>query len=146
MADKLQIRTPHSTWMLASVLGALCLHGVCWFTVRIFTGDLDPIGETQRQMTFALGWMVGSVAIWRVTPPSSRLRAWSIALLCAVFVTLLGNVGALLRFAQGGVQFNSGFLTAFGVYRGLKGLGEIALGIPSAIVLQLVALARPKPA
>ncbi len=146
MTDTLQIRTPHSTWMIVAALAAMLLHGACWFIVQIVIGTSDAIGDTQRQMILALAWMVGSLALWRLRPPPSRLHAILTVLACALFVTVLGSVAALVKLAVlEHADMSAGLLQSFGLLGGLLVLAHMALAIPSGIVLQLVALARPKP-
>lgn len=147
MTDKLQVRTPHSTWMIASALAAMILHGLCWFAVQIVIGTSDAFGDTQRQMVLALAWMVGSLALWRLRPPPSRLHAVFTVLLCALFVTGLGSLAALVKLTVlEHADMSAGLLQSFGMLGGLLVLAHLALAIPSAIVLQLIALTRPKPA
>lgn len=137
----LALRQPDIRWMLTAALAALCVHGACWFIVRVLNGDAQAIGETQRQMGIALAWMVGALALWRISAPPSRLHAILVVLLCAIFVTCLGSVGALATyFARG--MLNNNLLTSFAMYGGLMVLGQLALAIPSTIVLQAVALTR----
>ncbi len=130
--------------MIISALVALCLHGVCWFVTRWLGSDPQALAETQRQMGIALAWMVGALALWRLSPPPSRLHAILVVMLCALFVTCLGSAGALATyFARGMVSDN--LLSSFAMFGGLMILGQLALAIPSAVVLQALALTR-KPA
>lgn len=145
--EKLHIRTPHSTWMIASALTAMVVHGVGWFVAQIIIGTSDAIGDTQRQMVLALAWLVGSLALWRLRPPPSRLHAIFTVLLCALFVTVLGSLAALVKLTVlEHADMSAGLLQSFGLLGGLLVVAHLALAIPSAIVLQLVALKRPKPA
>jgi len=106
----------------------------------------QPLTDTQLQMGFALAWMVGALAMWRISPAATRLHAVSTVMLGALFVTLLGNLGALGSFIARGIQLNGSFLSAFLIYRGLNVLLELALAVPSAILLQGLALTRAKTA
>ncbi|WP_443748658.1 hypothetical protein [Asticcacaulis solisilvae] len=145
--EKLHVRTPHSTWMIASTLAAMLLHGLCWFIVQIVIGTQDAIGDTQRQMVLALAWLVGSLALWRLRPPPSRLHAILTVLVCALFVTVLGSLAALIKLmVLEHADMSAGLLQSFGMLGGLLVLAHLAMAIPSAILLQQVALTRPKPA
>jgi len=145
--EKLQIRTPHSTWMIGSALAAMVVHGLCWFVVQMFAGTDDAIGDTQRQMVLALAWLVGSLALWRLRPPPSRLHAILTVLACALFVTGLGSLAALVRLAVlEHADMSARLLQSFGLFGGLLVLAHLVLAMPAAIVLQAVALTRPKPA
>ncbi len=135
-----------TTWMITSAFFALCLHGAIWFGANLKLGSQQPLTDTQLQMGFALAWMVGALAMWRLSLPASRLHAVSTIMLGALFVTLLGNLGALGSFIARGVQLNENFLSAFALYRGLKVLLELVLAVPSAILLQGLALTRAKAA
>lgn len=127
--------------MITAVLVALVFHGLCWFVTRMIAGDAQALGETQRQMGIALAWMVGAVALWRLSPPPSRLHAVLIVLLCTLFVTCLGSVGALATYVVRGIA-NRNLVTSFAVYGGLMVLGQLALSLPSSLVLQALALTR----
>ncbi len=140
-ASSLGFRQPMVRWMLLAALAALVLHGASWFIVRIISGDPLPLAETQRQMGIALAWMVGALALWRIGVPATRLHAIISVLVCALFVTVLGSFGALATwFAHGMMTHN--LLTTFALYGGLMVLGQLALAIPSAVVLQAAALTR----
>jgi hypothetical protein len=145
--DTLKVRTPHSTWMIAAAFVAMILHGVLWFMAQIVAGTSDAIGDTQRQMILALAWMVGALALWRLRPPPSRLHAVFTVLLCALFVTVLGSLAALVKLmVLEHADMSAGLLQSFGIMGGLLVLAHLVLAVPSAIVLQAVALTRPKPA
>ncbi len=141
MSGKLSLRQPVARWMVTAALAALCLHGACWFVTRLIAADPEAVGETQRQMGIALAWMVGSLALWRIATPPSRLHAILIILVCAVFVTGLGSVGALATWTARG-QLTHELLSSFAVYGGLMMLGQLALAIPGAVLLQAIALTR----
>ena len=146
MSDTLQIRAPHSTWMIGSALAAMVVHGLCWFVVQMFAGTSDAIGDTQRQMVLALAWLVGALALWRLRPPPSRLHAMMTVLACALFVTGLGSLAALLKLTVlEHADMSARLLQSFGLFGGLLVLAHLAMAIPASIVLQAVALTRPKP-
>mgnify|MGYP007007529375 FL=1 len=133
--------------MIAAALAAMLVHGLFWFVAQIIVGTSDAIGDTQRQMVLALAWLVGSLALWRLRPPPSRLHAVSMVILCALFVTVLGSLAALVKLmVLEHADMSAGLLQSFGMLGGLLVLAHLALAIPSAIVLQLVALKRPKSA
>ena len=137
----LTLRQPSARWLITAALAALCLHGACWYAVRLLNGDPGAVGETQRQMGIALAWMVGALALWRIAPPPSRLHAILSVMVCALFVTCLGSVGALATwFARG--QVTHELLTSFAIFGGLMVLAQLALALPSAVLLQAVALTR----
>ena len=145
--NTLQIRTPHSTWMIGSALAAIVVHGACWFVVHLFVGSGDTVGDTQRQMVLALAWLVGALALWRLRPPPSRLHALMIVLVCALFVTGLGSLAALVKLTfLEHADMSARLLQSFGLFGGLLVLAHLAMAIPSAIVLQAVALTRTVPA
>ena len=141
----LTLRQPVTRWMITAVLSALTLHGAAWFITRLLAGDAGALAETQRQMVIALTWMVGALVLWCISPPPSRLHAILLVLACALFVTLLGSVGALATYFARGMVDNK-LLSSFAMFGGLMMLGQLALSIPSAIVLQAVALTRAPPA
>ena len=141
MNARLSLRQPVVRWMITAALSALCLHGACWFVARLVFADPQAIAETQRQMGIALAWMVGSLALWRISAPPSRLHAILTTLLCALFVTGLGSVGALATWSARG-QLTHELLSSFALYGGLMLLSQLALAIPSTVLLQAVALTR----
>lgn len=138
----LAFRAPVTTWNITAVFFGLLLHGLLWFGVNLLIGNEQAVSEAQRQMTFALAWMVGVLALWRIGLPASRLHATGMLMLGVVFVTVLGNAGALLIYLVSGARLDGGFLSAFAAYRGLAMLAEIVVAVPSAILLQAVALKR----
>ena len=141
MKTALTFRQPAMRWMITGALAGLCLHGACWYFARVIAADPEAVGETQRQMGIALAWMVGALALWRISPPASRLHAVLSILVCALFVTCLGSVGALATWVAKG-QINGELLSSFAVFGGLMVLGQLMLAIPSAVLLQAVALTR----
>ncbi len=140
-ASTLGFREPLIRWMLLATVAALCLHGLGWFVMRMIGGDPMALAETQRQMGIALAWMVGALALWRIAAPPTRLHAILSILVCALFVTVLGSFGALATYFARGIMTHN-LLTSFAMYGGLMVLGQLALAIPSAVVLQAVALTR----
>ncbi|ESQ77174.1 hypothetical protein [Asticcacaulis sp. AC402] len=146
----LQFRTPERTWMILSAVAALCLHGLLWLVAAWLVTDTktpggtlaEVLGEVQRQMVLAAFWVVASLVLWKITLPPSRLHALVIVLCGALFITLAGNIAALLNYMIKGATLTQELISAFTIYRGLKGLGELALSIPTAIALQGLALSR----
>ncbi len=133
--------------MITAAFVSLCLHGALWFTAKHILGDEEALANTQRQMVLGLFWMVGSLAIWRVVPPPSRLHAYMTAMVCAFFVSFLGSVVVLIKLIVfDGYEFNGKFLSSFAMLGGLVMLAHFLSALPSAAVLQGVALTRPKAA
>ncbi len=129
--------------MIISIFAAVALHGLCWFVARLLTGDSQAVGETQRQISLGLAWMVGAVALWRINLPPSRLHAVFTVLVCALFLVLLGSGAALIKLVMvDGAQPNGRLLQSFGMLSGLMLLAQMALAVPSAILLQGLALTR----
>lgn len=138
----LHFRNPERTWMILSAVAALCLHGAQWYLAAALMGGDDALAEAQRQMVLGAFWVVASLVLWKLSFPPSRLHGLLIALCGALFITLAGNVAALLNYMIKGVTLTQELVSAFALYRGLKGLGELVLSIPTAILLQGLALSR----
>lgn len=145
-SSSLTFRTPVTTWNITAVFFALVLHGTLWFGANLLLGNQQAVPEAQRQMTFALAWMVGILAMWRIALPSSRWHAVGMVMMGAIFVSVLGNIGALIIYVFSGARIDGGFLSAFTIYRGLSVVAEIVLAVPSAVLLQMLALKRSVPA
>jgi hypothetical protein len=140
----LEYRKPQTTWMITAAFFSLCLHGVCWFIAKQLLGDEEALANTQRQMVLGLFWMIGALAIWRVVPPPSRLHAYMIAIVCAVFVSLLGSLVVLIKLAFiDRYELNGNFMSSFAMLGGLVMLAHFLSALPSAALLQGVALTRP---
>lgn len=131
--------------MITATLLSLCLHGVCWFIAAHLLRDGEALANTQRQMVLALFWMVGSIAIWRVAPPASRLHAYITAMACALFVSLLGSGVVLIKliFLEK-YEPNGNFLSAVGMLGGVVMLGYFGCALCSAALLQGLALTRTR--
>ncbi len=144
MSPTLEYRKPPIRWMIIAGIAALCLHGIAWFATRVLAGDgAAAWGETQRQMALAIAWMVCALVLWMINPPVSRLHATLSVLLCALFVILLGSAAALVKIVYvEGAQLSSRLLSSFGLLGGILMLSQLALAVPSAIALQMVALVR----
>ncbi|WP_157138692.1 hypothetical protein [Asticcacaulis biprosthecium] len=128
--------------MILSAVAALCLHGAQWFLTSSLMGNEDALGETQRQMVLAAFWVVATLVLWKISFPPSRLHALLMALCGALFITMAGNVAALVNYMIKGVTLTQELVSAFALYRGVKGLGELVLSIPTAVLLQGLALSR----
>ena len=141
----LSYRQPELRWMFISGITALCLHGLCWFVATLLRGHEDVAGEVQRQMTLALFWMIGVLVIWKMAPSPSRLHATFTVLICALFVCVLGSVAALsnLVFVQH-YPLNE-MVKPFLILSLLLVLMQMSLAVPSAILLQALALRRVPP-
>jgi hypothetical protein len=139
----LEFRKPVTTWNITAVLLALVLHGIMWFVVRLVFGDSEAVSAAQGQMILALMWMIGAIAIWWINLPPSRLHAVLMVLGCALFVTMLGSGVALIKFILlDGTRATQELLSSFLIWGGLMVLAQIVLAVPSAILLQMVALKR----
>ena len=141
----LKIRTPVTTWMIAAAFFALCLHGLCTFLIQLLTGSQDAVGEAQRQMVLAIAWMTGSLIIWRLTPPPSRLHAVLIAMACAVFVAFAGTVVRFVSVLIGGAVISKQLLFSYSLLSAVVFIGYFIAAALSALLLQGIALTRPKP-
>jgi len=143
MASTVQPRTPELRWMLTAAALALCVHGLCWYLLRRIMGDSDALVETQRQMWLALGWMVCALILWKMSPPPSRLHAVMSGLTCSLFLAVLGSAAAFLKLVLVDHAVIDGrLLSSFLTLGGLLVVAQVALSLPSAIVLQAVALKR----
>jgi magnesium-transporting ATPase (P-type) len=139
----LSYRQPEMRWMFISGIAALCLHGLCWFVVRALWGDTDAAGETQRQVTLALFWMVCTLIAWKLSPPPTRLHATLGVLMYALFLTLLGSVVALIKLSFfDHMKLGLDLLKSFSLLSVMMILTHMCLAVPSAILLQAVALKR----
>jgi hypothetical protein len=139
----LEFRKPVTTWNITAVFLALVLHGIMWFVVRLVFGDSEAVSAAQGQMILALMWMIGAIAIWWINLPPSRLHAVLMVLGCALFVTMLGSGVALIKFILlDGTRATQELLSSFLIWGGLMVLAQIVLAVPSAILLQMVALKR----
>ena len=144
----LLIRTPDTRWLILAAVMALCLHGFCWYVTRTLLGDgPEALSETQRQMCLAMAWMIGALVIWKMSVPPSRLHAILTVLTCALFLTLLGSAAAFIKliFVDHAVVTGK-LVSSFLTLGGLLVVAQLVLAIPSAIVLQAVALRRAPPA
>lgn len=129
--------------MVIAGVAALCLHGFCWFVVRVLWGDVHAIDETQRQVTLALFWMVCTLIAWKLKPPPSRLHAALSVLMYALFLILLGSVAALIKLAFiDRMPLDAQLLKSFSLLSVMMVLTHMCLAVPSAILLQAVALKR----
>ena len=140
----LNFRKPDWTWMLLSGVAALCLHGGLWFIAwSVFGGDGEALSETQRQMVLALFWIVCAIVLWKINLPPSRLHAILGVLTCVLFVTVLGSVAALVKLILvDKAEMTKELLSSFGLLSGLLFLAQMALAVPTALLLQGVALSR----
>jgi hypothetical protein len=139
----LSYRQPELRWMVIAGVAALCLHGFCWFVVRVLWGDVHAIDETQRQVTLALFWMVCTLIAWKLKPPPSRLHAALSVLMYALFLILLGSVAALIKLAFiDRMPLDAQLLKSFSLLSIMMVLTHMCLAVPSAILLQAVALKR----
>lgn len=139
----LEFRKPVTTWNITAVFVALVLHGLMWFVARLVFGDSQAVSAAQGQMILALMWMIGAIAMWWINPPPSRLHAVLLVLGCALFVTVLGSAVAFIKFTVlDGGQATQELFSSFILFGGLMILAQIVLAIPSAILLQTVALKR----
>ncbi len=141
----LVFRHPETRWMIISVIAAVLLHGVCWLMGRLFAGDAEgALGETQRQMALALAWMIGVLFMWKINLPVSRLHAVMNIMLCVLFVCALGSAVAIAKnviLQPAAVRSN---LMVFGVPIAIA-IAQLILAIPSALLLQGLALTRARP-
>ncbi len=140
----LTFRKPEKTWMLLSGIAALCLHGALWFVAQsVFGGDSDAMSETQIKMVLAVSWIVCALVLWKIGMPASRLHAVLSVLTCALFVTGLGSVAALIKLIFiDRAEPTHELLSSFGLLSGLMLLAHLALAAPTAILLQGLALSR----
>ncbi len=139
----LSYRQPELRWMIIAGVAALCLHGLCWFVVRALWRDADVIDETQRQVTLALFWMICTLIAWKLSPPPSRLHATLGVLMYALFLILLGSVAALIKLAFiDRVPLDGQLMKSFLLISIMMILSHMCLAVPSAILLQAVALKR----
>jgi len=140
----LSYRQPELRWMVLAGVAALCLHGFCWFSARALWGDADAAGETQRQMTLALFWVICTLIAWKLRPPPTRLHATLGVLTYALCLTLLGSGVALIKLAfLDRMPLGPDLLKAFSLLSVMMILTHMCLAVPSAILLQAVALKRP---
>ena len=129
--------------MIISAIAALCLHGLCWFAARSLWGDAEAASETQRQMTLALFWIICTLIAWKLSPPPSRLHATLGVLMYALFLTLLGSVAALIKLTfVDRYPVGPELLKSFSMLSLVMILMQMCLAVPSAILLQAVALRR----
>ncbi len=145
MQTPLAYRKPATTWMITSAFLSLLLHGICWFLAKKIWGDDEALANSQRQMMLALGWMVCALAMWRISPPPSRLHAYVTAMVCALFLSVLGSVAALLKLVfVDQAPLNGKFLSSFAMLGGIVMLAHFMSALPSAALLQGIALTRKK--
>ena len=143
MSAVVQPRTPELRWMLAAAAIALCVHGLCWFLLRRLMGDADALIETQRQMWLALGWMVCTLILWKMSAPASRLHAVMSGLMCSLFLAVLGSIAAFLKLVLiEQAVVDDKLISSFLTLGGLLVAAQVVLSLPEAIVLQAVALKR----
>ena len=140
----LTIRMPETRWMILAAVIALCLHGLCWYATRTLMGDgPEALAETQRQMCLALAWMVCALVMWKISLPPSRLHAVLTVLTCALFLTVLGSAAAFIKLVLvDHAVVNGKLISSFLTLGGLLVVAQLVLSIPSAILLQAVALRR----
>ena len=139
----LSYRQPETRWMIISAIAALCLHGFCWFVTRLLWGDPNAVEETQRQMTLALTWMVCVLVMWKISLPPSRLHATLGVLMYALFVVTLGTAAALIKLVfVDGYGWGAELLKTFSMVGIMLFLTQMSLAVPSAILLQALALKR----
>ena len=140
----LQVRTPETRWLVLAAVIALCLHGLCWYVTRLLMGDgAEALAETQRQMCLALAWMVCALIMWKISLPPSRLHAVLTVLTCALFLALLGSGAAFIKLVVvDHAMVNEKLISSFLVLGGLLVAAQLVLSVPSAILLQAVALRR----
>lgn len=140
----LHIRRPVTTWMIAAAFFALCLHGLCTFVIQLLTGNADAAGEAQRQMVLAIAWMTGSLILWRLRPPASRLHALLTAMACAVFVAFAGTVVRFITVLIGGAAISKQLLLSYSLLSAVVFIGYFVAAVLSSLLLQGIALTRPK--
>ena len=129
--------------MVIAGVAALCLHGFCWFVVRVLWGDANAADETQRQVTLALFWMICTLIAWKLSPPPTRLHATLAVLMYALFLILLGSLAALIKLAFiDKMPLDAQLLKSFSLLSIMMFLTHMCLAVPSAILLQAVALKR----
>ncbi len=129
--------------MIIAGVAALCLHGFCWFMTRLLWSDPGAVDETQRQMTLAFFWMVCTLIAWKLSPPPSRLHATLGVLMYALFLILLGSAAALIKLAFiDRMTLDVPLMKSFSLLSLMMILTHMCLAVPSAILLQAVALKR----
>lgn len=139
----LSYRQPELRWMVVAGAAALCLHGLCWFVVRALQQDAGVIDETQRQVTLALFWMICTLIAWKLKAPPTRLHATLGVLMYALCLTLLGSLAALIKLAFiDKVPLEAHLMRSFLLISIMMILTHMCLAVPSAILLQAVALKR----
>lgn len=143
-AGGLHFRRPQRRWMLIALAAALCLHGFEWFLQASLLPleDGGAFAVTQRQVVLALFWMGGALALWNLAPPPSRLHAVMMALLCVLFVSVMGSVFVVAGHALRGAAMEADLLSSFAIYGGLLVLAQLVLAVPTAVLLQGLALSR----
>ncbi|MGZ3306738.1 MAG: hypothetical protein ACXU8U_12835, partial [Asticcacaulis sp.] len=99
--SELEIRSPQTTWMLAGIVGTLCLFGALWFAFSTLVRLGDTGQQSRMVMISALCWMVCTLMLWKARTPQSRLHAVMSALGCVLVVAIFGTgfafLGHLLR-------------------------------------------------
>ncbi|WP_303828730.1 hypothetical protein [Asticcacaulis taihuensis] len=138
----LSYRQPELRWMAIAGVAALCLHGLCWLGAIMLNGHSGAFAEVQRQVMLALFWMIGTLIIWKIAPSPSRLHAVMTVLACALFVCGIGSVFAIanLVFIQ---HYNlNSVMKTLGLASLLLLLMQLCLAVPSAILLQAIAMKR----
>ncbi len=144
-ASSLELRTPNLRWMLMGCLATLCLFGLLWFVVSQLVNLDQAATQSRVVMISSLGWMVCTLAWWKMKPPSSRLHAVFGVLLCALVVALAGTAFSFAGQLVQGTLLDHRVLRVFSILSGALLIVQLILAVPSAVVLQQVVLRRVRP-
>jgi len=141
----LELRKPETTWMLGGITATLCLFGVLWFLFSRLVNLDQPATQSRVIMVSGLGWMVCTVAWWKMKAPQSRLHAVMTGLLGTLAVTLAGTAVRFAGLLIQGALFDRRVLVTFSLLSGVLLVAQLILAIPSAILLQQIVLRRAAP-
>ncbi len=141
----LELRKPDTTWMLLGLLITLCLFGVLWFLFSHLVSLDQPVNQSRIVMVSGLGWMVCTIAWWKMKAPQSRLHAVFTGLLSTLAVALAGTLVRFIGLLFQGVLFDRRVLVTFSLLSGVLLVAQVVLAVPSAVLMQQIVLRRIQP-
>ena len=144
-------RTPPFPWIVTAIATSLLVMTILWIGGQIILRGLLPntmnpftdhmVNDLVRQLGLGLSWIIPSLCMWSIFPPSSRLKGLWIAFGVAILVAMIGLVAAFVTIKHTyHFDQNHDFETTFSRLSVLMILGQVALSLPTAYVLSLIGL------
>lgn len=121
-----------------------------WILSGLLRSSLSPgadhmVADLTQQWGLALGWMIPTLCLWGLKPPSSRLKGFFIALGFAIGLAVIGSFAAYIRIAHSDIIGKTpDFDATFSRLSLMLILGQVVMCLPASAVLTGLSL-RPHP-